>query len=848
MNKFCNLAVGALMGVALASPAQANATVFLDENFSYDAGELYNQGNWLRHSKNTNEPIQLVNPALTYEGYQNEATGFSAKLIGTDATTAHERLQKQFSDEGIITGSVYAAALFNVTEAPSDDVYFFTLCQRGAKADAGIIDTKSGSEYARVFASPGSTDGKFKLGLSKNGSAPQATSDELELNTTYLVVIKYTFIDGSNNDELVMWINPADHDSEPQADLTADSSKADVSTSFGLQGVTLRQGSTGMKIGPNVLVDAVRVTDSWADLWQNSVATDEPTIDIRKELLIDPTEWVAVNTSVQFAKFKVTAKNLAKPAMVYHAGKNRDQFSINVDEIPAGNSETEIIVTYSPTTTGLHSGSLTIDAMPTELSQSFAFNARAYDPDHMPVITVNSEGLTQFNTTVGNPVSQTVTYSTEALLDYGTIKVIGGDGQFRISSGSMLKDSKDMNLTITFSPLTAGIFNATIEFSADKAETRTIAITGIASGSAPVEDKQGDEFTMASFDTSNARALVIEDFQNCGQSNQPLHIDGWTNAAITGTRAWWAYTDINDPEQRMAKITAYDSKAEESSFCQMLLLSPCLDYVNAKQQLLTFRIMGKNMYDTQVDNLQVLYIDPTTNEQTTLDLKAANSPLDQVYAEAINGLDIPASADYNGEWRDYVLDLNGLELADKFFIGFGFASMRGHDSSTMYFIDDFSWGRNDIPFIRINQPYLNMEATIYESATSLPITVEGLNLTGPVTLKVTGDNASKFTVEPTTLPAEGGTFTVSFTSDLEGVHSCYIQLSADGAPDSFVSVEANNLNLGAITSITTDTDNSHVEVYNLQGILIKSGITKAEALKQLPAGLYIVGGQKVYVK
>lgn len=57
--------------------------------------------------------------------------------------------------------------------------------------------------------------------------------------------------------------------------------------------------------------------------------------------------------------------------------------------------------------------------------------------------------------------------------------------------------------------------------------------------------------------------------------------------------------------------------------------------------------------------------------------------------------------------------------------------MRGHDSSTMYFIDDFSWGRNDIPFIRINQPYLNMEATINESATSLPITVEGLNLTGP---------------------------------------------------------------------------------------------------------------------
>lgn len=1162
MKKLSLLAINALIGAASLVPSQANATVYLDESFSYNAGNLYNQGSWLHHGKNENEPIQLVTPALTYPDYQAEATGFSAKLIGTDLTSAHERLQKQFADEGITQGSVYAAALINVQKcATGGDVYFFTICQRGAKTDAGIIDTKSGSEYPRLFCSPASSNGKFILGVSINGASATAKSDELDLNTTYLIVLKYTFVDGAKNDTIELFINPAKGNEPAQADLSVTATGAEPNATMGLQGITLRQGSASTKVGPDVLIDAIRVTDSWADLWQDGGSVDpdpdpepepgngvitpaetsielgtfyqymkytttvnikaqdltdditvsvsgselklgtsvipaeeatsatgynleitytagpadlnetitlsspgaedatisviasaypatafanfrqlssfsadqicyfqgkatisyvdnsgytpviyaqdlygggaklstemflgennlkigdritnfycmmgepsmgiptvyladypaitvtegytvepaeitlselardpesylnrlikvtdidfgtaagtkfatsgaavtsgtasgrirpfagtdligtdipakatsvigistsasaaiisvraladieadntpvgEPSIEVEKELLIDAAQWCPINTPVQFAKFTVTAKNLTQPATVYHAGKNRDQFSINVEEIPAGDSQTEIIVTYLPTTTGIHSGSLTIDAVPTELSQSFSFNARAYDPDNLPEITVNSADLTEFATTVNNPVTQTITYSTKGLLDYGSIKVVGGDGAFRISSGTMLKDCSDIALTITFAPLKAGTFSASVEFSAEMAETRVITLTGVASGEAPVEEKQGDEFTMASFDTSNAQALVIEDFQNCGESNKPLHIDGWTNAAITGTRAWWAYTDINDPEQRMAKITAYDSKAAESSLCQMLLLSPCLDYINAKQQLLTFRIMGKNMLDTQVDNLQVLYIDPATDQTTTLDLTPASSPLDEVYAEPINGLDIPASADYNGEWRDYVLDLKGLDLADKFFIGFGFASMRGHDSSTMYFIDDFSWGRDDIPFIRLDQPYLDMEAVVNTSATSRSISVEGLNLSGPISLSVTGANASKFTVEPQTLPAQGGTFTVSFSSDTKGVHACYIKLSSDGAPDSYLSVEANNAEYDAINGISAPDSSELVDVYNLQGIRIKKQITVAEAMKQLPAGLYIMGNKKVYVK
>ena len=92
------------MGLALlAGSQQAAAEVLLSENFDYAAGGLYGQGGWVRHSKNENLPIQLVSQPLTYQGYQDAAAGLAARIVGNDASevTAHERLQKQFSDEGV---------------------------------------------------------------------------------------------------------------------------------------------------------------------------------------------------------------------------------------------------------------------------------------------------------------------------------------------------------------------------------------------------------------------------------------------------------------------------------------------------------------------------------------------------------------------------------------------------------------------------------------------------------------------------------------------------------------------------------------------------------------------------
>lgn len=69
-------------------------------------------------------------------------------------------------------------------------------------------------------------------------------------------------------------------------------------------------------------------------------------------------------------------------------------------------------------------------------------------------------------------------------------------------------------------------------------------------------------------------------------------------------------------ETKAAKITAYDSKVETGNGtpCQMMLVTPPLDFVNSASKLLTFRIMGDMLLESQTDLLEVCYIDMAEND------------------------------------------------------------------------------------------------------------------------------------------------------------------------------------------------------------------------------------------
>ncbi len=552
-------------------------------------------------------------------------------------------------------------------------------------------------------------------------------------------------------------------------------------------------------------------------------------VEIEKEMLIS-NDWQEINGEYPHTKFTVKTTNLKSPLSIWLGGAGRSHFAVDVEEIPAGSATTIVTVMYKPTAKGTHSCNINFDASPAELSQSIALSGRAWDPANPPAITVDSSSLQPFEAKVGESQEQTLSYTADGLLDYGTARVAGtSNGAFRISTSSLMKDGT-YNIVVTFNPKEEGTFTETIEFVAEKAETRTVTVTGSTSGGKDPEQKQGDEL---SYDVMSPQALVIEDFENCGEKNKPLAIDGWKNVALEGTRAWWAYQF--DDNNTAAKITAYDSQAQEDMPCQMMLLSPALSFKDAANRVLAFRVMGQYLNQGQPDLLEVCYIDPT--ESVT-----------EPYIEPIGGLDIPAIADYNDEWVPYTIDLEGQDLADVFFIGFRFTSTRGKNSSAVYYVDDFSWGRTDLPFIRPAVTEHELYAVQGQEYSSDEIAVTGLNLTNGISLSIIGPNASKFSVTPETLPAEGGNIRVKFLSDEVGLHEAYVRIVSEGAPDSYIHLLAHN-GIDAIDGVAGDAAESEVaDVYTVSGVLVARDITLEEAQRTLTPGIYVFGTKKLVIR
>lgn len=1120
-----------ILALGLTVPLSVSAEVLMEEYFDYNEGNLYNQGGWFRISTQTDHPIQVSNPALTFPGYQTTAKGLSARLGGYNDSQngTAEDLARPFSAGQIVnSGDVFVSFLINVEEV-KDDVFTFTLACPGT---AGMTDGKAlGSDVGRIVILPGSTGDTFKIGMSKYAGTPAFSSGDLALNTTHLVVISYTFVDGTTNDIVKVWVNPSDHDSAPATNMVH-SAGADASATRGIQGVYLRQGSTASKNNPTYRIDAIRAATTWTELFSdseggggeinpdkpavttnkssidfgdvlqgnkaqatinvkgenlteditvsigsgavtadvttvtadeamqaggknivltytagatslnstltlssseidpvgislkanaipvtnvamlsilsnkdeedynyycytgtsavvtfvdtqnkylylqdisgaivinygvgniqsvpamgdkltniylsvysksfgvlyfmpatdslgtvsgtgsrtpsevivsdikadpesyinklvtvnnitfntsgnwstsNNAATTEngalnvrsfsgtdligtplpssapavtgivtsanssavtlsvrssadvvmapPAIDVTTELLINQNEYQEIGEPIDYATITVKATNLSRAADVYLTGTNRDMFSVDVESIPAGSSQTVIHVIYNPTKPGAHSATLTIDATPTELSKTFSLKAKAYDPNNPPVIEVDTEGLEPFQAKVGETPAptQTISYTTKNLLDYGSVKVEQSEAAFSINNTMLMKDGT-YNIVITFNPKSEGNFTGRLVFTADLAETVYVNLSGSTTGGKDEETKQGDELT---FDMSNPYPVYSTDFENAGANYQPLKLEGWKNVAVEGTRAWWSYAlDGN----RAAYVSAYDSQTDDSTPCEMLLLSPALDYKNSPSRLLQFSIMGKNLTAGMNDELEVVYVDASGDEP---------------YYETIGGLNIPATADYNEEWFPYVIDLDGLDLADTFFIGFRFKSIRGKESTAQYYIDDFAWGNTNEPFIRVDSNILTSECAVGEDFTTEEITVTGLNLSSDIKLSLSGVDAKCFQLSHTSLPSIGGKFSLNFKAEEKRLHEVYVSLKADNAPETLVYVAVDANKQSGIAGIAADS--TLVDVYDLQGmpVILNVPAQKAiEILRERRGELFIIrSGEKSY--
>lgn len=271
-----------LIGIASFIAFTSNATVYFDDNFdAYNDGALYNQGGWVKYGTNTDNPIQLTATNLTYDGYQSGVTGKAVQLqkfTDKDSEDLQKALTTPFNPVNLDSKTFYMSFLVNVQEAGAAP--FISLCD----ANTTFADGSTGIQKMYVFAKE-SSEGKVKFAVSKNSETANLseTSTEFDLNTTCLVVLKYTANPADiDDDQIDMYVNPVITSEAANSSLCTATEGSDINVTKGLASVQLRQRRTWSIQSPSVIVDAIRIADTWNELFglEEPPVTDQPTLHV----------------------------------------------------------------------------------------------------------------------------------------------------------------------------------------------------------------------------------------------------------------------------------------------------------------------------------------------------------------------------------------------------------------------------------------------------------------------------------------------------------------------------------------------------------------------------------------
>ena len=248
---------------------------YLVENFNYPAGALLDANGWFIHSgisSSTGLPINSTNVnngGLTWTTYIGSGIG-NAALVNNTGADLNRPLAGNITD-----GTVYASFLFKPSAAltsTSTSNYFFHFLKYANEITPVYTATNSAFR-ARAFALRGTDPAtQFKLGLNFNGGdfiSPSNVTADLDITKTYLVVVKYTFVDGLTNDSVSMFVfeEGANISTEPGTPTLGPFFATSVSSTdatiapdiLTIQGVALRQNSAGQ----NAIVDGIYVRTVW---------------------------------------------------------------------------------------------------------------------------------------------------------------------------------------------------------------------------------------------------------------------------------------------------------------------------------------------------------------------------------------------------------------------------------------------------------------------------------------------------------------------------------------------------------------------------------------------------------
>ncbi|WP_291085633.1 MULTISPECIES: T9SS type A sorting domain-containing protein [unclassified Flavobacterium] len=213
----------------------------LNDNLNYSDNALLSDNGWTAHSGAGTNPIAVgAANGLSYAGYTG-LTGITASAEGNAAVISAngEDVNKSFGT--VNSGTIYYSFLVNVSNASAG---YFTHLGDG-----------TGSNFAaRVFVQPSANAGKINFGISNSSTATYGATD-FDLNTTYLLIVKYEVAVAGT---VSLWVEtsgvPAD-----EASAGAPEASASGGGQAAVGNVHLRQYSNP----PTLTIDGIYVDSGW---------------------------------------------------------------------------------------------------------------------------------------------------------------------------------------------------------------------------------------------------------------------------------------------------------------------------------------------------------------------------------------------------------------------------------------------------------------------------------------------------------------------------------------------------------------------------------------------------------
>ncbi|OUN72802.1 choice-of-anchor J domain-containing protein [Barnesiella sp. An55] len=592
----------------------------------------------------------------------------------------------------------------------------------------------------------------------------QEIAGNFESGATYRLRIKYKVLTSQSGSDVKLncyWESPRDgkldHDSDK---LITDFFTASDWTEKAVE-TTLPEGATRFYFNVMVAKNASVLFDDFSFQKVEGATPTEPTLNVSPNSFTELS--TRLNQPIDYPTVTIQQANLSQPVTISITGKDSQYFSASVQSTTEPTQE--VIFTYNPTVIGRHTATVSIESAGNyELTQTFQLKGYCIDPNNPPTISLEPATIPAFTAKVNERSTAKATLSSQNCIDYvrASIEHIEG-AAFSISSTLFVKNISNP-ITFTFAPNQAGNYHSKIHFTTLEGKELVVDLKGTATaGDTPVEDPLTRDFN---WNMSNPREQLFETFDSAVK-NENLQLEGWQNVVRKGERPWWGY-ELDG--EKMAKASGYVYQEQSNDSVEMWIVTPPLSY-NTAGKTFTFRVMGENMFENCPTKLELYYIDTI--------------PGSPIFFQSLEA-GIPATPDQNGEWNEIHVNLEGQNINDVFFMAFKYTGLWGNENAVTYYIDDIGWGRTDLPEVSSDSTHVSMVAAQSKDQVSGKITVTGKNLTEPIKLSLGGANPSKFKLSTTSLPAAGGSFTVSFNSTNLGVHEAYVKLASRGAADKYI--------------------------------------------------------------